>query len=133
MDYYFSDTRPFHEFIAMELSHSEVELPHGYAVFSASQKASGVMLKTLDFQVSDHAQYADLLHLAVKLGLQYGAATIEIPEEVARPLMKTWLGRILLIPKSRVYQCHPKSNDSPLAVHWRELERHLYDGDMAFS
>jgi GNAT superfamily N-acetyltransferase len=105
----------------------------GFAVYSVTKKGKGISVKTLDFRVSDPSQHNYILALAVNYGKIYNADTIEIPEEVAGLLKAGCLGWLLLQPKKRIYQCHPKSDDSPLAGAWKDLTRHLYDGDMAFS
>jgi hypothetical protein len=133
MDYYFSDTRPFHKFITLEIYNPKDGKYEGYVIFSVSKKKSGVFLKTLDYQVRHRSQHVKILALAIELGRRYDAAAIEIPDEVAQPLLKSFLGRAVLVAKNRIYQCHPKSENSPLGQHWQDIERHLYDGDMAFS
>jgi GNAT superfamily N-acetyltransferase len=133
LDYYFSDTRPIHSFIALELYDPVGEIYNGFVVFSISQKGNNVALKILDYRVSDVSQYASILALAVHYGKRLNADILEIPDEVAGMLKGSLLGWILLIAKSRIYQCFPKSEESPLAKAWVDLELHLYDGDMAFS
>lgn len=132
-DYYFSDARPRHEFIAFELLGSTSEDYLGFVVFQVSQKVSGTFLKTLDYAITDPNQYQQILALAVRLGRINNAITIEVPEMVAKPLYKWSLHRLLLLRKSRIYQCHPYSEDSPLACAWQDITLRLYDGDMAFS
>ena len=133
MDYYFSDARPLFRLIAVEVTDPGDGGYQGFVVFSVSKKESNVAVKTLDFKFSDPSQYRYILALAVHYGKMYKADTIEIPDEVALPLKTGILGKLLLQAKMRVYQCHPKSDDSPLAGAWHEIRRHLYDGDMAFS
>jgi len=132
MDYYFSDARPLYRLIALEVYTHEDEYK-GFVVFSVSQKGSGVMLKTLDYRFTNPSDYRCVLALAIKLGCQYQAETIEIPDEVAVHLKDSLLGKLLLHGKQRVYQCMPKAEDSPLAQSWQDITLHLYDGDMAFS
>jgi len=133
LDYYFSDTRPLHSFIALELYDPNGEIYNGYVVFSVSQKGKEVALKILDYRVSVVSQYTIILALAVHFGKKFQVDILEIPDEVAETLKGSLLGRIILLPKRRIYQCFPKSEESPLAGAWADLELHLYDGDMAFS
>ncbi len=136
-DYYFSDARSRHEFIAIELlegeKKTETKTYAGFVLFQISQKENGITLKTLDYAVRDPRQYKQILALAIHLGQENDAVTIEVPEEVARPLKGTILGRLLLQKKNRIYQCHPSSENSPLAQAWKDITLHLCDGDMAFS
>ena len=132
MDYYFSDTRPRHEFIAFKLLDSDRKYC-GFVVFQVSLKLNGTVLKTLDYAITDPRQYHQILALAVDLSRKNDAITIEIPLEVGRSLQKGLLGKIILQRKTRLYQCHPSSEDSPLARAWQDITLHLYDGDMAFS
>ena len=133
MDYFFSDTRPLYRLIAVEVSAPGDGTYLGFVVFSVSRKTSGTAVKTLDFNFSDPSQTPYILALAVHYGKVYNADTIEIPDEVAQTLKTGLLGWLLLQAKMRIYQCHPKSDDSPLAGAWQDITRHLYDGDMAFS
>jgi GNAT superfamily N-acetyltransferase len=133
MDYYFSDARPLYRNIAIEVTHPVDGAYQGYIVFSVSEKEDKIVVKTLDFRLSDASHYPYILALAVHYGKLNNADTIEIPDEVAIPLKMSLQGRLLLQTKTRIYQCRPKSENSPLAGAWYDIIRHLYDGDMAFS
>ena len=132
MNYYFSDSRPLYRLIAAEV-YTGADEYKGFAVFSVSRKGSGVVLKTLDFRFSNPSDNRCVLALAVKFGRRYQADTIELPGEIAEYLRGSLPGKLLLHKKERIYQCMPKSANSPLAQSWPELTLHLYDGDMAFS
>jgi len=132
LDYFFSDTRPLHRFIAFEIT-DNFDAYQGFVVFSISQKEGSFVLKTLDFQFKDSNQHPWILALAVHYGKKFKVDTIEIPWEAASYLQTSLLGKTLLQEKTRIYQCHPKSNDSPLAGAWHDINLHLFDGDMAFS
>jgi GNAT superfamily N-acetyltransferase len=131
MDYYFSDTRLVYRQIAVEVYDSE-DGYLGYVVFSVSGQGHRTVLKTRDFRLSQPSYERAVLALALRYGREYDAATIEFPAEISTYL-KGNLRTILLQPKERVYQCMPKSDNSPLAQLWNEIEFHLWDGDMAFS
>jgi len=132
-DYYFSDTRPLARSIAVEIYAPDRDEYWGFGVFSVSRKGTHIFLKTLDFQLIEPAYDQYILALALHYGQQFRADTIEVPHEVAQYLQGSLLGKILLQEKQRIYQCMPKSNDSPLAQSWPDIRLHLYDGDMAFS
>jgi len=132
MDYYFSDARPLYRLVALTLRTPGTAAP-GFVVFSISKKPGGMAVKTLDFRSQGEAQLDAILALALRYARQYQADTIEVPAEVAGKLQGSLLGRLLLVEKSRIYQCHPKAADSPLAQAWQQIELQLYDGDMAFS
>jgi GNAT superfamily N-acetyltransferase len=133
LDYYFSDARPLYRFIVIEVFTPKTREYQGFVVFSVSEKKSGVALKTLDFRFRDPAQYQYILALAVRYGQAYRADILELPAEVTESFKGSVLGRLLLQEKKRIYQCHPKSDNSPLATAWDKISLHLYDGDMAFS
>jgi GNAT superfamily N-acetyltransferase len=132
-DYYFSDTRPLVRSIACELYAPDGDDYWGYAVFSVSQKGTSIFLKTLDFQLVKSQYFRYVLALALHFGQQFQADALEIPPELAPYLQSSLLGKILLQEKQRIYQCMPKSDDSPMAQSWHDIKLHLYDGDMAFS
>jgi len=87
----------------------------------------------LDYQLSSPEANEIILGLALHYGRLFNASVIEVPEKVAKLMQSSLFGRILLQRKERIYQCHPKTESSPLAGTWQEIEFHLYDGDMAFS
>lgn len=131
MDYYFSDARPMYRQIAVEVYDLEQKYL-GFMVFSVSQKGEKVALKTRDFRFAQPSYERTVLALALRYGREYGAATIELPAEIGAHLPPN-LAKMLLQRKERIYQCMPKSEDSPLAQLWLEISLHLHDGDMAFS
>ena len=131
MDYYFSDSRTLYQQIAVEV-YDLTDHYLGFVVFSASQQGQKTVLKTRDFCFEQPSYERAVLALALRYGRAHNAETIEFPAEIAVHFPKR-LGKVLLQPKERIYQCMPKSDDSPLAQLWQEVSFHLWDGDMAFS
>jgi GNAT superfamily N-acetyltransferase len=131
MDYYFSDTRSMYQQIAVEV-YDLSDHYLGFAVFSVSQQGEKTVLKTRDFRFEQPSYERAVLALALRYSRENNAETIELPEEIAR-YIPAKLRKVLLQPKERIYQCMPKSDDSPLALLWQEIRFHLWDGDMAFS
>ncbi|OQY36860.1 MAG: hypothetical protein B6243_02070 [Anaerolineaceae bacterium 4572_5.2] len=132
MDYYFSDAQPLYRLIALEVYTPEDEYK-GFVVFALSQNRDGVILETRDFRFTNPSDYRCVLALALKFGRQHQADTIEIPAEVAAYSRNGILNKLLLHERKRIYQCMPKSDDSPLAQVWQDITLHLYDGDMVFT
>jgi len=132
MDYFFSDTRAMFRFVALEVYTPSDEYK-GFVVFSVSRKGKAIAIKTLDFAFSNASDYRYVLALALKIGRQYQADTIEMPQEIAVLMHPSLFGRLLLHEKQRIYQSMPKDGNSPLAQAWPDLVFHLYDGDMSFS
>ena len=131
MDYFFSDARRSYRQIAVEIFDPADDFL-GFAVFSVSQQGERTVVKTRDFRFRQPSYERAVLALALQYGRTYEAATIEIPAEIASHL-PAGLRKVLLQPKERIYQCMPKSDDSPLAQFWNDIRFHLWDGDMAFS
>ncbi len=131
MDYFFSDAREMYRQIAVEVYDPE-DMYLGFVVFSVSNKGQRSVLKTRDFRFSQPSYERAVLALALRYAREYEAATIELAAEIAAHLPDR-LGKLLLQRKERIYQCMPKSEDSPLAQLWPEISLHLWDGDMAFS
>lgn len=131
LDYYFSDARPLYRQIAVEVYTAEDKYV-GFVVFSVSQKGEKIALKTRDFRFAQPSYVRAVLALALRYGREYQASTIELPAEITTHLPPR-LASLLLQRKERIYQCMPKSEDSPLAQLWPEISLHLWDGDMAFS
>lgn len=131
MDYYFSDTRSMYQQTAIEI-YDQTDRYLGFAVFSISQQGETTVVKTRDFRLEQPSYERTVLALALQYGRTYNAAAIELPAEIANHLPQR-LQKALLQPKERIYQCMPKSDDSPLAQVWDQINLHLWDGDMAFS
>jgi hypothetical protein len=131
LDYYFSDARPMYKQIAVEVYDLDDQYI-GYVIFSASQHGEKAVLKTRDFRFAQPSYERAVLALALSYGRVLNAVSIELPMEITAHLPGK-LPKILLQPKERIYQCMPKSDDSPLAQLWNEVSFHLWDGDMAFS
>ncbi|MBC8506014.1 MAG: GNAT family N-acetyltransferase [Anaerolineales bacterium] len=132
MDYFFSDTRPLYRLIALDVFSPEDEYK-GFAVFSISQKGHKMVLRTLDYCFTQPSDKRYVLALAVHYGRQYLADIIEIPAEASAELHPSLIAKILLNKKTRIYQCMPKDDHSPLAQAWEDITLKLVDGDMAFS
>jgi GNAT superfamily N-acetyltransferase len=132
MDYYFSDVREMYRFISLELNTPEGEYL-GFVVYSVSKKADKIVLRTLDYQLTDLTSLRYVYALAIKYGKEYKADIIEMPLQVGATLKGSLLGRILLEEKKRIYQCMPREESSPLAKAWSEIVFQIPDGDMAFS
>jgi hypothetical protein len=74
-----------------------------------------------------------VLGLVLKYAEMYDVDLIEMPTEVIDPLKNRLLGKLLLHKKERIYQCLPRSLDSPLAKAWSNIQFKLTDGDMPFT
>jgi hypothetical protein len=131
MDYYFSDARTMYRQIAVEVYDSNGHYL-GFVVFSVSQQGEKTLVKTRDFHFEQPSFERAVLALALRYGRIHNAVTIEFPAEIAAHYPGK-LRKVLLQPKERIYQCMPKSDDSPLAQLWDQISFQLWDGDMAFS
>lgn len=133
MDYYFSDVRPLYKNIAVEILDDQSGEYRGYVVMSVSKKSSKISLKLLDYSLFGASANEILLAAVIRFARKYGADLVEIPGKLGLGLERTILGQFILRKKNRIYQFHPKSETSPLGIHWREIELNYCDGDMAFS
>ena len=133
MDYYFSDVRPFFRNIAVEILDEPSGIYRGFAVMSVSKKSAKNTLKLLDFSCSGASADRVLLAAVIRYAREFDADIVEIPEKLGLQLEDTFLGWLVLRQKRRIYQFHPKSDTSPLGLHWKDIELNYCDGDMAFS
>lgn len=133
MDFYFSDVRPEFKIYALELTDRTDGSYKGYIVFQASQSLDQRIIKTLDAVFCEPGDERNILPLAFRYAREFSAHQVDLPAEAVNEFQNTWLGKILLNRRERIYQCKPASEDSPLARSWEEI-RFLYtDGDMPFS
>lgn len=128
LDYYFSDVRPKFKISAYQvINEGDYQ---GYIVFQYSENGGRGVLKVLDV---DLPEIFWVLPLALRYGLQNGADQIEMNKAYVQELENSILGKVFFRQRERYYQCRPKSEDSPLGKHWREISPDYTDGDMAFS
>jgi len=133
LDFYFSDVRPVFKNIAVEIYTPQDRRLLGFAVFSLSTVDGKLTLKVLDHGFVDPADRKYVLAVAVHYARERYADRIELPSHLADSLGGGLLRSLLLVRKSRTYQAHPKSEDSPLAQAWPEFSFAYPDGDMPFS
>ena len=128
LNFYFSDVRPIFENIVYEIHKQDKYL--GYVVYQFSQIGKAKVLKILDVLMPNSNL---VLPLALKLGQEKEADEIIMNTTFAQDMKRNLLGRLLLVGRERIYQISPRTEDSPLAKHWQEIELDYCDGDMAFS
>ncbi len=132
LDYFFSDVRALFIRLAYQVYDRDGR-NLGYLVFQVSGKPHHVTVKVLDWGIDDRNANQIVLAQAIQVGNHYQADIIELPFQAGKAIPSSVHKIVLLHEKERVYQCHPKSSDSPLARAWPELEFKLADGDMPFS
>jgi len=133
MDFYFSDVRQRFKMIPLELSDPDDESYRGYIIFQASQSHDLRTMKTLDTVFCESGDERYILPLAFRFAREFKAHQIDLPAEAVSKFKNTWLGRILLNRRERIYQGMPSSEESPLARTWEEIRFQYTDGDMPFS
>jgi GNAT superfamily N-acetyltransferase len=129
-DYNFSDTRPEFELFAHEIIRDEYR---GYVVFQFSVIGEKRVLKVLDVDLITEQDRGFVLPLALEMAKKKNADTIELSSDYVNSLKAATLGKIILNNKQRIYQVHPKSEESPLGIAWRDLQLNYVDGDMPFT
>ena len=150
MDFYFSDVRRLFKNVALELD-SAGEY-RGYVVFQVTSAEERQILptkqqrlptkrqiqertevKTLDVSLAASTDQRFILPLALGYARQFNASLVTLPEAAVEDFRKTSLGKLLLLRRERIYQCMPRSQDSPLAQAWERITFTFGDGDMPFS
>jgi hypothetical protein len=132
MDFYFSDVRKTFKNVAVELASPGNEY-QGYVVFQITSSQNRIEVKTLDVSLAASADQGFILPLTLRYARQYHASLISLPEAAVEDFRKTHLGKMLLLRRERIYQCMPRSQDSPLAQAWERITFTFSDGDMPFS
>lgn len=128
LDFYFSDARLIFENLAFEVFSSNTY--QGFIVFQFTKIRNLKVLKVLDMGLLNHEW---ILPLALQLGKTKGADRIEMNLSYAEEFASSTAARLIIRNHERIYQCHPRSEDSPLGMCWREIELDYTDGDLAFS
>ena len=132
MDFYFSDVRRLFKNVAVEL-HSTGNEYQGYVVFQVTSGQERTEVKTLDVSLAPAADQRLIFPLALRYARQYNASLVSLPEAAVEDFRKSRLGKLLLLRRERIYQCMPKSQESPLAQAWERITLMFSDGDMPFS
>jgi predicted N-acetyltransferase YhbS len=133
MEYSFSDTRPLFEFVAYEVYDSVDDIYKGYFVFSFSQIREKMIIRVLDYDFMDREDEKLVLPLVLEYGVNHKVDEIDIPLHLVDALVNTTVGRLTLQRKKRIYQCHPRSETSPLGKYWQDIELNFCDGDIPFT
>lgn len=128
MEYFFSDVRPGFEFIPLEV-YSQGEY-QGFLVLQYSDTGKEVKIKVLDVDLPDKSW---VLPIALKVGAERKADILEMNFEYAEELHGTFLGRLMIDFKKRIYQYYAASEDSPLKKYGEEIKFDLTDGDLSFT
>jgi len=129
-EYNFSDVRPEFELAAHEI-HSDGY--RGYAIFQFSVIGERRVLKVLDVELLAEQDKDFVLPLALQLAIHKNADSIELSSDYVKSLKAGMLANLILTKKQRIYQVHPKSQDSPLGKAWPDLHLNYVDGDTPFT
>jgi len=133
LGYYFTDVRErFHNF-AIELYVSDTQDFVGFITMSFSIISGIKVLKVIDIRIEKEGDIYCVFPLAIRYAKKFLADRIEIPESVAKTITSRTIKKLVLHEKHRIYQCHPRSEFSPLGIYWRDIELNYCDGDMAFT
>jgi predicted N-acetyltransferase YhbS len=127
LTYLFSHQRPGFRVFAWSVLAKGFD---GFIVFQVSRVREALVLKVLDYKVTNEKI---LLALALKAATQTNATLIEGPAELAHPLEGSLLSKLLVLWRQRTLQLHPHAPDSPLAQALPHLRQTYVDGDTAFT
>jgi hypothetical protein len=128
MDYYFADTRIGFEYLPYEVFiNGEYK---GFIVLQYSNNGKEKRLKVLDV---DLPEIAWIFPIALKAGADYKVDFFEMNYDNSFPLNDTFLGRLLIDFRKRIYQYYAASEDSPLIKFGKEIYFDLTDGDFSFT
>lgn len=128
MEYYFADVRPGFEYLPFEIFlQGDYQ---GYVVLQFSYNGKEKRLKVLDVDVSDSSL---ILPITLKVGKHKQVDFLEMNYEYVTGLHGTFMGRLLIEMRKRIYQYYPASEDSPLIKYGEKIHFDLTDGDFAFT
>lgn len=130
LDFYFSDTRQDFEIFAHEVFSKDYR---GYVAFQYSVISGKRVLKVLDVEMKTEQDNDFVMPLSLEIAKMKKADQIELSSEYVNTSEEHFLGKLILSKKQRIYQVHPKSEDSPLGRAWRDLQLNYVDGDMPFT
>jgi GNAT superfamily N-acetyltransferase len=133
LGFYFTDVRDVFSNIAIEVYSKDTKEYKGFVIMSYSLIGESAVLKILDVHLLTENDLRSVLPLAIYYGRKFNADKIELPGNVAERMQSRIIRRLLLHEKQRIYQCHPRDDDSPLGQRWREIKLNYSDGDMPFT
>lgn len=132
-EYYFTEVRKIFRNLVFEVYSRESQEYKGGVVFSLSEIEGKLVLKVLDCKFISPQDERSIIALVAQINHQYSIDTVELPKHLGDMLKNRIISRILLHKKSRIYQCHPKNENSLLGQTWQDIELNYCDGDMAFT
>ncbi|MBN2503470.1 MAG: GNAT family N-acetyltransferase [Anaerolineales bacterium] len=133
LNYYFTDARERFEYVALEISGKSDKAYKGYLVYMLTKVGGRLQLRLLDTHFENPKDQCYALAVALAEARREGADQIEIDDKLAKGLKGGLLGKLLCVPKERIYQCKPVTADSPLGQCWQAIELQYVDGDMSFT
>jgi GNAT superfamily N-acetyltransferase len=130
--YFFSDVRDAFRHVLLAVHNASDDAYRGFVTLSLSANGGRSTLKVLDHALPLDERDACLTCLALACAERCGIQRVELPKccrSAAETFGKSWR----LQRHRRVYFCHPRSADSPLATALDSLRLNYCDGDTPFT
>lgn len=131
--YFFGEHSPLFRYVVLRIRDTHTNECLGFAVFSVSDRTERVVMKTLDFRLTQPRHMRHLLSAALHCAANYQADRLFLPKECGPYLYRLWGMRLLAFRRKRACFCRILQKDSALAGAIDQVELHLADGDCAFS
>lgn len=132
-NYHFAALRDVFEYKGLLLLSREQDQCDGFVILSFSLQGGSSVLKVLDFGARREEVKGYIAYLAVDFGKIYGAECIEMPNDIARYVGRSVIGRMLLRKRQRVYFTKPRKRKSAFAGPGNSILLTYCDGDTAFT
>jgi len=130
-NYFFSSSRDFFKFFALEIYAADQKSLKGFLVLSVSRQRNRTVIKLLDFLIP--AAELDWIGLAaLRHARKFLADRIEFPAEMAFFFSQNRRLKPLLKRRKRLYLYQPQGDQSPLKKAAGKITLNYCDSDIAF-
>ncbi len=131
--YYFAEIRDVMKFISLSVYSCNGKEYRGFLILSFSRANFYSVLKILDFGFHKAEDRKYVVFLALKYARTLAANYVELPESLIKYVKDSFVFRLLLSGKKRIYLSRPKASDSPLATFASDINLNYCDGDTPFT
>jgi len=131
--YFFSDTRPLFRNIPIAISSSDGGDERGFIILSVVSKRQKIILSVLDFNLVNPEVQQYACSVILEYAKKNRADCINLPESLASIFRSIKLIDPFVLKKKRIYFCHPKNEESPLAAALVDIRFDYCDGDTTYT
>ncbi len=130
--YEFSHQRDRFRYLPFDLRDPVSGARLGYAVLSVSSEKGRTVIKVLDRVTSGPVRLGGILALALREALRWSADILEVPDEFAPCLGRSWIARAVIERVERRHLSYTRNPEGPFGTRLKDFQPDVCDGDAPF-